>query len=104
MDSPSPTAAALIDTAHESLIRFLRLELSIAHTMLDAADTTREEASRERRRSRAHQACAEVARYLGADAKRSGLRSAERQELTEGLSAIRARMAAAPPGGREPSP
>jgi hypothetical protein len=104
VDSLPPTTAALIDTAHESLIRFLRLELSIAHTMLDAADTTRQESSRERRRARANEACAEVARYLGADAKRSGLRSAERQELTEGLSAIRARMAAAPPGGREPSP
>jgi len=53
---------ALIESARAHQVAFLRVELQIAHTLLDSSCTTHEELSRERRRFRAEQAYAEVSR------------------------------------------
>jgi len=94
MDDPIPVSRALAHSAHDSMVTFLRIELQIANTMLDAAATTHDADSRERRRGRANEACAEVVRYLEADVERPVLSAEEREELSTGLRAVQARMAA----------
>jgi hypothetical protein len=84
---------ALVASARDSLLVFLRVELSLANTMLDAAAFSGEESGRRRRRDRAVEACDEVVRYLGMDATRTGLSPAERDELSAGLQALQARLA-----------
>jgi hypothetical protein len=59
-----PHSGALAAAAHDSMVTFLRIELQIANTVLDAAATTNDDEARERRRARANEACAEVVRYF----------------------------------------
>jgi hypothetical protein len=93
MDDSIAASRALVATARDSLLMFLRIELGIANTMLDGAAISEDEASRRRRRDRAGEACGEVVRYLGFDSARTGLSTADREELTAGLQAVQARLA-----------
>jgi hypothetical protein len=84
----------LVESARDLHVNSLRLELKIANAMLDASNTAREEATRERRRVRAREACAEVSHWLDAASRPARLTDAERQELSAGLESVRARFAA----------
>jgi multidrug resistance efflux pump len=83
---------ALIASARAHRVQFLRVELQIAHTLLDTSFTTHEELSRERQRFRAEQACTEVSRALEADRTEAYLTDAERQELTAGVARVHERL------------
>jgi hypothetical protein len=83
----------LAATSRDLLVEFLRIELKIAHAMLDASNTSHEEATRERRRGRAREACAEVSRWLDAALPLGRLTEAERDELAAGLAGAHERLA-----------
>ena len=83
---------ALTATARDLHVEFLRIELKIANAMVDASNTTGDAATRERRRGRAREACAEVSRWLAAALLLARLTEAEREELTVGLSSARERL------------
>jgi hypothetical protein len=93
MENPIPVSRALADSAHDSMVAFLKIELQIANTMLDAAATTHDAETRERRRGRANEACAEVVRYLDPEVGRSVLSADEREDLSMELRAVQGRMA-----------
>jgi hypothetical protein len=69
--------------------------LGVANTMLDGSAVTQDEVGRRRRRDRAARACDEVVRYLEIDARRHGLSTVDRDEISSGLRAVRARLASA---------
>jgi hypothetical protein len=92
------------DASRASTLTFLQLEIGIANTMLDAAATTRDEATAERRRVRADEACLVVQHYLDDASKSAGFTVSERTELFTGLQALRTRMAALGPMDSEPGP
>jgi hypothetical protein len=94
-DHRSERSRALIESALEIRLRSLRLELEIAHTMLDASCTTRVEATRQRQRLRAEEACSEVSRALAADPAGASLSDAARAELERGVARVQERLAAA---------
>ena len=75
-------------------LSFLQVELQTGNTLLDAADTTKLESTRVRRRARAQEAHDVVAGYLSGETE-LGLTAAQRAELDVGLAQLRARLDAA---------
>jgi len=93
-DHNAERSRALIESALEIRVRSLRLELEIAHAMLDASCTTRVEATRQRQRLRVEEACSEVTRALAADPAGASLSAAARAELKRGVARVQERLAA----------
>jgi hypothetical protein len=93
-DHNAERSRALIESALEIRLYSLRLQLEIAHAMLDASCTTRVEAARQRQRLRAEEACSEVSRALAADPAGASLCDAERAELERGVALVQERLAA----------
>jgi hypothetical protein len=93
-DARRVTMRALAYSTQQSLVDFLRLELKIAHTMMDSAALARDDETRERRCGRAREACAEVDRHLTSQSPHFRLATSEREELVDGLRLARLRLAA----------
>jgi hypothetical protein len=72
-------------------VHFLRVELEVGNTMLDAAEGADEEV-RTRRRWRAQEAHDEIARQLARGTK-LGLPARERGEIRDGLARLTKRLA-----------
>jgi hypothetical protein len=86
---------ALVASSRGLCVEVLRTELRIAQTMITLAVNTEDAAVQERRKHQAGEACAVVARHLSADGSPIVLSESERDELSEGLSAISQRLASA---------
>jgi hypothetical protein len=92
MDDPFSVNRALLRATRDTMLTFLRTELRVATTMLDAADSTQDESVRSRRLVMANLACAEVVRFLSTDVGMTALEVSEREELATGLRAVEQRM------------
>ena len=82
---------ALTESLAAGRLDFLRVELQVCGTLLDAADGSRDDVARARRRARAQEAHDEVARHLAKGAM-PGLTAAQWTELTTGLAALSQRL------------
>jgi hypothetical protein len=91
MSDPISVSRALRAAIHDSMVSFLRLELVIASTMLVAAETTRSDVVRQRRRSLADEACSAVRGYLDDRRRHTALSGAERAELARALAELQQR-------------
>jgi len=85
-------ARAIAASASDALVSFLRVELEVANTMLDAAAATSNGELRARRRDLAHAAHDEVARRLTADAPLPGVTLDVRAELSFQLALVQGRL------------
>jgi hypothetical protein len=101
MHDPISTSRVLLRSTRASMLTFLRTELRIATTMLDAAESAQDESARNRRLVIASQACSEVVRFLSTDIGMTTLEVAEREELTTGLRTVEERMNARMPDRRQ---
>ena len=82
-------------------VHFLRVELEVGNTMLDAAESA-DENVRTRRWGRAREAHDEIVRQLARGTK-LGLPARERGEIRDGLARLTKRLALAPPTGNPTS-
>jgi hypothetical protein len=92
MDDSIAINRALLRAARDSMLTFLKTELRVAGTMLDAAESTLDESARKRRVVMANQACSEVVRFLSTDLGMTALEVSEREALTTELRAVEERM------------
>ena len=84
-------SSTLWEAAQRNAVDFLRIELRIANTMLDAADRTTDSRSAARRHDLARAAHDEVARSL-AEGSRVAFSDGDRAELSTGLAEITRRL------------
>jgi len=86
----------LVASARAALIQFLRIELDVATTMLEAARVTEDRKVRERRRYRAQQAFDTVAHHLSATGTETRLPRESRAEFAAALDRLRQGLAERP--------
>jgi hypothetical protein len=85
----------LMSTAQSVWMDFLRVELELAHTLLDLADSAREAAARERRIALAAEAATVVERFIATRPPAVKTLGEARERLSSELSKVKERLTVA---------